>query len=360
MHLPLSALLRLALALAAPATVGAAEAPAAPRIEFDNTIFNFGKVKSGEVVKHDFIFTNTGTATLEILEVKPGCGCTTAGAWDKTVAPGKTGAIPLQFNSTGFGGSLSKTATVTCNDPVKRGLLLQLSGTVWKPIDVMPQLAMFNVSSEMASNETRVVRITNNQEAPLSLSDLNTGNAAFQAELKTLEAGRVYELRVTAVPPFTNNTVISTITVKTSSSELPVLHITAYALVQPVLALNPQTVTLPPGPFTNPVTASVTVRNNGTNTVSLSDAKLSVPGVPVEVKTTQPGQQFTLSATFPAGFNPTPGQLIELSVRTTHPKFPVLKVPVFPAPAAAAASTPAHSESAPTAHPTSATTASAS
>ena len=354
MNAPLPTLLRLALSLAVPATAGAAATPAAnaaaqsaaAHIEFDNTIFDFGKVKSGEVVKHGFIFTNTGTATLEILDVKPGCGCTTAGTWDKTVEPGKTGVIPLQFNSTGFGGSVSKTATVTCNDPVKHGLLLQLSGTVWKPIDVMPQLAMFNVSSEMLSNETRVVRITNNEQTPLLLSDLDTGNAAFQAELKTLEEGKVYEVRVTAVPPFTNNTVISTVTVKTSSSEVPVLRITAYALVQPVLAPNPQTLTLPPGPFTNPFTASVTVRNNGTNVVSLSDAKLSVPGVPVELKTTQPGQVFTVSATFPAGFNPTPGQLIELSVRTSHPKFPVLKVPVFPAPAAAVPGTTASASAA--------------
>ena len=77
-----------------------------PKIQFADTTFDFGKIDSGQVVKHEFVFTNTGSATLEIKDVRPGCGCTTAGTWDKTVEPGKTGMIPLQFNSTGFGGTV--------------------------------------------------------------------------------------------------------------------------------------------------------------------------------------------------------------------------------------------------------------
>ena len=93
----------------APATI------AGPKIQFAETVHDFGKVTSGDVVRHDFVFTNLGTATLEIKDVRPGCGCTTAGNWDKLVEPGKTGAIPLQFNSAGFGGTVTKSAAVICN-----------------------------------------------------------------------------------------------------------------------------------------------------------------------------------------------------------------------------------------------------
>jgi len=88
-----------------PGTTPAAAITSGPRIEFDTNVYNFGKVSSGELVRHDFIFTNTGTSTLEITDVRPGCGCTTAGTWDKKVEPGKTGLIPLQFNSANFGGA---------------------------------------------------------------------------------------------------------------------------------------------------------------------------------------------------------------------------------------------------------------
>ena len=117
---------------------------AGPRIQFAETVYDFGKVKGGEVVKHSFVFTNTGSATLEIIEVKPGCGCTTAGTWDKMIEPGKTGSIPLQFNSAGFGGAVSKSATVKCNDAARSNVVLQLNGTVWKPIDLTHATAFFN------------------------------------------------------------------------------------------------------------------------------------------------------------------------------------------------------------------------
>src|ERR1044072_5288197 len=57
----------------------------APNIQFAETLYNFGTVKSGEVVSHDFVFTNLGATTLEITDVRPSCGCTTAGSWDKQV-----------------------------------------------------------------------------------------------------------------------------------------------------------------------------------------------------------------------------------------------------------------------------------
>src|SRR5437867_11108731 len=108
------------------------------RIQFVETALDFGRISSGELVKHDFVFTNIGTATLEIKDVRAGCGCTTAGTWDKTVEPGKTGVIPLQFNSANYSGTITKAATVTCNDPGQSNLVLQLKGTVWKQIDVTP------------------------------------------------------------------------------------------------------------------------------------------------------------------------------------------------------------------------------
>src|SRR2546425_5861545 len=53
-----------------------------PKIQFASTEFDFGKVEAGFAVKHDFLFTNIGRATLEIRDVRPGCGCTAAGKWD--------------------------------------------------------------------------------------------------------------------------------------------------------------------------------------------------------------------------------------------------------------------------------------
>jgi len=163
---------------------GAGEPKAGPRIEFGSTNFDFGRITTGEPAKHSFIFTNTGTTTLEITEVKPGCGCTTAGEWDRSVEPGKTGAIPLQFNSRGFGGAVTKTATVSCNDPRQSNVVLQITGTVWKPIEVTPPMVVFQPTEEERTKQTKSVRIVSNLDEPLTLSDVECTDPSFRAELK--------------------------------------------------------------------------------------------------------------------------------------------------------------------------------
>src|SRR5260221_7172319 len=86
---------------------------AGPKIQFQTPVYDFGKIKSGDPVKYTFIFTNGGEETLYITNVQPSCGCTTAGDWSKLVEPGKTGYIPVQFNSANYNGAVVKTVTVT-------------------------------------------------------------------------------------------------------------------------------------------------------------------------------------------------------------------------------------------------------
>lgn len=43
-----------------------------PGIKFDLTTYDFGRIRAGGDVIHDFWFSNTGNGPLEILRVKPG------------------------------------------------------------------------------------------------------------------------------------------------------------------------------------------------------------------------------------------------------------------------------------------------
>ena len=309
-----------------------------PRIQFATNVFDFGKVDSGQVVRHDFVFTNVGTATLEITDVRPGCGCTTAGSWDKKVEPGKTGIIPLQFNSTNFGGAVAKSATVTCNDPGQTNVVLHIRGTVWKPIDITPMMAVFNVSSETPTNETRIVRIVNNLEEPVTLSDLQCTNRSFQAELKTVREGKEFELHITAVPPFSSSPIITPVSLKTSSPKMPTINVSAYVMVQQPVTVMPTQIMLPAGPLTNAMHPVVSIRNTGTNSLVLSEPSVNIPGAEVRVQETQPGRFFNLTVDFPVGFQVKADQKVEVTVKSNHPKFPLITVPVFqPKPPSAAA-----------------------
>ena len=67
---------------------------AQPEIKFENTTFDFGKIKEeGGKVTGKFIFTNVGNEPLELTNVRPGCGCTAANYTKVAIAPGEQGYI---------------------------------------------------------------------------------------------------------------------------------------------------------------------------------------------------------------------------------------------------------------------------
>lgn len=300
---------------------------AVPHIAFAATDYDFGKVDSGVVVKHEYIFTNTGSATLEVSSVHPSCGCTTAGEYDKQVAPGQTGKIPVQFNSGGYGGAVHKTIAVTCNDPAQPSVTLNLQGTIWKAFDVTPAYAVFNIQPEGQGNQTQVVKIVNNDDQPAAVSDPTCGNPAFQLDFKTVQEGKVYELSVTAIASNITGTVSAPITLKTTSAKMPQIVMTAFAMMQPLLTVTPAQVMLPAGPLANPSQFSLQISNNGTNAVTLSDPEVNATGMEAKLTERLPGRQFDLTISFPAGFQGQSGT--HATVKCNNPKYPVITVPVY-------------------------------
>jgi hypothetical protein len=104
-------------------------------IQFDEVSFDFGKIKEGETVKHKFRFTNTGTNDLILENVKPSCGCT-ALDWPKDpIAPGKSGEIEAQFNSTGKAGPQMKYITITLNSAERLERITFTGEVIPKPVE---------------------------------------------------------------------------------------------------------------------------------------------------------------------------------------------------------------------------------
>lgn len=310
-----------------------------PRIQFATPVHDFGQIKGGEVVKYTYVFTNVGQQLLEVTAVQASCGCTTAGEWSRQVEPGKTGSIPIQFNSGNFRGDVTKMITVTCNDTTQPTVTLQLKAHIWKPIDVTPQFATLNVTSESPSNAT-TVRIVNNEETPLTLSAPESTNPSFAAELRTNQPGKEFELVVRTVPPLPAGNVQGQITLKTSSTNMPVINVTALANVLQTVMVAPSQITLPAPPLANAMPSNVAIRNNGTNALVLTEPAVNAKGADVQLKEVQPGRYFTLTVIFPTGFEIAQGEKVELSVKSNHPQFPIIKVPVLQMPRSAPTATP--------------------
>jgi hypothetical protein len=87
-----------------------------PRAVFKETSHDFGKIKQGDVVNHEFVFKNDGGATLVVQGVETSCGCTAALVSEKRIGPGKEGRIKTTFDTRGYSGRLAKYVYLVSND----------------------------------------------------------------------------------------------------------------------------------------------------------------------------------------------------------------------------------------------------
>ena len=99
-------------------------------ILFTNDIFNFGEIKKGDVVTHNFTFKNTGKEPLIIKDALATCGCTVPEIPKEPILPGAEGVLKVVFNSAGKpAGPLRKQVTVSSN-AVNSPVAVQLLGTI--------------------------------------------------------------------------------------------------------------------------------------------------------------------------------------------------------------------------------------
>ncbi len=303
-----------------------------PRIHFPTNLFDFGKVVGGEPAKVTINFTNTGDKTLEVTAVQPSCGCTTAGDWTHKLEPGQGGTIPLQFNSGGYaGGMVQKAVTVVCNDPTQPSVMLQIRGTVWHPIEVNPLFAVMNVPADVPTNINSVVHVVDNLDTPLTIYEVKSSSSNFVAELQTNQPGKDFSVIIRPVPPLAAGNVQGLITLKSKAGETnqPDINITALAMVQAAVMAIPNQIILPAGSISNKLPVTVTIQNNVSAPLTLSDPTVNAQGVDVEVKETQPGKLFAVTLNFPEGFSIPPGQNEELTVKTSNPQYAALRVPII-------------------------------
>jgi len=110
--------------------LSAAQLAKAPIFEVEKETFEFGELKQGESVEHEFKFKNTGSSDLIIRKTQAACGCTAVTLGETVIKPGKEGSIKTKFNSAGKTGRQNKTITVTTNDPKKPKIVLWIKGDV--------------------------------------------------------------------------------------------------------------------------------------------------------------------------------------------------------------------------------------
>jgi len=289
------------------------------KISVDLSTVQFGDVWAGDKVEHSWIVRNEGTEILKIITVKPSCGCTVAQTYDREILPGATGKIPIIINTTRLRSKVTKTVTVTSNDPKDSTVRLSISGTVKQRIKIDPPKG--GTFGRIKPNESvkRTLTLTNNTDSPVELTLMAPTTKTFTAELAEKKPGQVYELLLKTQPPYQDKYNRGQIKLRTNIPEQPVITIptNVYALAE--VEITPEEVIIPkatPSGRKQPVRITF----NTDEPYKVLAAKVSNPDIKTAIVETRKNY-YTVTLAIPANYLP-PVAGDKLTLETDYSKTP--------------------------------------
>lgn len=299
--------------------------PPSPVILVEHPIHDFGAAWVG-TYEHAFTIRNAGQAILELTKVQPSCGCTTAGTYESSIPPGGSVDIPFKLATERYDGEFATTITITSNDPAHPSTRLTLRGYAKHRIKVNPRYVGFG-NLQMDSVATSSLTIENNTEHTLKPVIRNDANVAgpFKAELVEVEAGRKYELKVTASPPYQPLFNRDMITIDTGIPDLVPLQVSVTARLPDRMELQPNRLSVSPAQAGDPQTVRLVI--NSDTPVKILEAKPLDERVTVEVKPGETDKYYDLMVTVPKGLNLPPAGTAVV-IRTDDEQRPELRLPV--------------------------------
>lgn len=149
----------------------AALAENAPKIQFEQTVYDFGKTSQVETVTGVFKFKNTGDSLLKLEPPQTTCGCTVAEFKTNSLAPGADGELPFTLHLGLYRATFEKRITVKSNDPQTPEVPLTIKVDYTPLYDINPMTLAPKL--EFGTNEaTQFATITRTDGKPIRLAQL--------------------------------------------------------------------------------------------------------------------------------------------------------------------------------------------
>lgn len=181
-------------------------------------------------LKANITLKNVGTELLKLNDPKPSCGCTTAPLETKDLKPGESTVMHITLN-TYNAGPVTKSVTITSNDPANGTAVMYLKANVEKALQAVPSYLSFN-NLEVGKEQSVTIKIMNSSTKDVTLSDFSSTNGTTINFTKpvVVKAGGSVDLVAKAKADKVGyfNTLVS---MKTSHPDFPVLEVQGYGNV---------------------------------------------------------------------------------------------------------------------------------
>jgi len=210
-----------------------------PKLVLQQTSYDFGDIKQGEIASHVFVLSNSGGDLLTISNVKASCGCTAAAPEKKELAPGESTNLTVNFNSSGRRGKQNKTIRIFSNDPQNPEMVLTITGVVVLPSETSsgsPLIYFPETQHDFGKvNEGDKVnytfRFVNKGESVLQIKDIKTscGCTAALVSNDSVPPGQEGTIKVEVNTKNRSGKMSKTVTVQSNDPKDPAKILTVYA-----------------------------------------------------------------------------------------------------------------------------------
>jgi len=315
----------------------AALAGSTPKIQFDQTVYDFGKTSQVASVSGAFKFKNTGDGLLKLEPPKPTCGCTVAELKPDTLLPGATGELPFTLNLGLYRATLEKHIAVRSNDPQtpEVSLIIKVDYTPLydiSPMALAPKLAFgVNEAEQFAT-------ITRTDGKPLRLERLVTSKPWITATVAPSAEAEETAARIRVAvqregPPRRFNEFVQVYVAEQTNT--PVSSIYVFGQIMGEVSLSPEALywsitdaanTAAERPEAS-VLRLVTIRSADGKAMELKKAQSTIKGLKVELVPKEAGTVYELVARL----EEVPASTVSgnVSFETSVAAQPMIEVPVI-------------------------------
>lgn len=184
-------------------------------LEFDKALKELDVPPTENTVSTDFTFTNSSDKPVKITKYDAACSCMSLQVKGGKLlyAPGESGVLRATFEMGNFSGVVDKALQLWLDDDpeTKPSVVLTVRVKIPVLVEIEPKTLRWELDAQA---EPQTVKITMNYEEPIEVLNVATNNDSFSATLKTVEAGKSYEVEV--VPLKTDRPALSIIKVATN------------------------------------------------------------------------------------------------------------------------------------------------
>jgi hypothetical protein len=176
---------------------------AQPKLEIvGGDTYNWGQVKpNNSPLKGTLKLKNAGNQPLEIKSVKPSCGCTATKLDKNVLEPGEVASVDVSLNIGTASGPVTKTITITSNDPNNETKIVYLRADVVRALMLsMPYIAFTDLS--IGKQSTASITVKNNSSENITCFGFEATNGLIVSPKGRVELkpGEEFKLSASLVP----------------------------------------------------------------------------------------------------------------------------------------------------------------